>query len=89
VFEFRDEFLPKVAGTYELVVTDGIGRCAPTEAEAELVGTINVLGATYLGGATFGQLARAGRVQERSGGALVRADALFASQPAPWCPMHF
>ena len=89
VFEFRDEFLPKIAGTYELIVTDGVGRCAPTEAEADLVGTINVLGATYLGGATFGQLARAGRVQERSEGALVRADALFASEPAPWCPMHF
>lgn len=89
VFEFRDEFLPEVAGAYELVVTDGAGRCSPTEAQADLVGAINILGATYLGGATFGQLARAGRVQERSEGSLARADAMFASDPAPWCPMHF
>ena len=50
---------------------------------------MNVLGATYLGGTSFQQLARAGQVTEHSAGALDRADAMFSSTPAPWCVADF
>jgi predicted acetyltransferase len=47
------------------------------------------LGATLLGGFTFTQLARAGRVEEGARGGLARADALFRAERAPWCPEIF
>jgi hypothetical protein len=34
-------------------------------------------------------LARAGRIEERTEGALRRADAMFGSDVAPWCPHVF
>ena len=89
VFEIADAFRPETAGRYELTVTDGAGRCARTDGEPDLTGTINVLGSTYLGGATFHQLALAGQVEELTPGAVAKADAIFASVPAPWCALHF
>jgi predicted acetyltransferase len=89
VLEFADAFRSETAGRYELTVTDGAGRCVRTDGEPDLSGTINVLGATYLGGATFHQLALAGQVEERTPGAVAKADAIFASVPAPWCTLHF
>jgi predicted acetyltransferase len=89
VFELEDTFRPGTAGTYELTVEEGSGACVRTEGEADLSGSINVLGAAYLGGATFDQLSKAGQVQERTTGAIARADRMFASVPAPWSPLHF
>jgi predicted acetyltransferase len=89
VFELEDPFRPETSGTYELIAEGGAGRAARTEAEADLSGSVNVLGATYLGGASFQQLAWAGQVVEHSAGALDRADAMFASTPAPWCVADF
>jgi hypothetical protein len=40
----------------------------------------------FLGGFSFAQLARAGRVEEVARGGLSRADGLFATDAAPWCP---
>src|SRR5205823_4771892 len=34
-------------------------------------------------------VAAAGRVEAREPGAVLRADTLFASSPAPWCTTHF
>jgi hypothetical protein len=50
---------------------------------------VTSLGATYLGGFSFAQLARAGLVEEARRGAAARADAIFASDRAPWCPENF
>ena len=47
------------------------------------------LGAAYLGGVSFGALARAGRVVELSEGALARANALFGWDPLPFCGQLF
>ena len=47
------------------------------------------LGAAYLGGVRFTTLARAGRVMERTAGALARADAAFASEPSAYCSTDF
>jgi predicted acetyltransferase len=89
VFEVTDPFRPDTDGRYELVVEGGRGRCTRTDAAADLAGTINVLGATYLGGSSFRQLWWARQVEERTPGSLERADAMFASTPAPWCVVDF
>ena len=89
VFDIADPFRPGISGNYELVVEAGAGRCSRTDATADLAGTINVLGATYLGGTSFRQLWWSGLIDERSSGALERADAMFASTPAPWCVIDF
>ena len=47
------------------------------------------LGAACLGGVRFTTLARAGRVVERTPGALARADAAFASEPSAYCSTDF
>jgi hypothetical protein len=38
---------------------------------------------------SFSTLGRAGRVREGRPGALARADAMFASDRAPWCSTDF
>lgn len=89
VFGITDPFRPDTSGNYELIVEGGAGRCSRTDATADLAGTINVLGATYLGGTSFRQLWWSGLIDEQSSGALERADAMFASTPAPWCVIDF
>jgi predicted acetyltransferase len=89
VFGIADPLRPDTSGTYELIAEGGVGRCVRTDAAEELAGTINILGATYLGGTSFRQLWWSGQVAERSPGALDRADAMFASTPAPWCVVDF
>lgn len=89
VFDVTDPFVPDNSGTYELVVENGVGRSARTDAAPDLSGTVNVLGAAYLGGVSFTQLAAASQVRRQSEDALAVADAMFASSPAPWCPWSF
>ena len=89
VFGIADPLRPDTSGTYELIAEGGKGRCARSDAAEELTGTINILGATYLGGTSFRQLWWSGQVEERKPGALDRADAMFASTPAPWCVVDF
>jgi len=89
VFEVVDPFRPANDGRYELLVQDGVGVGTATDAEPDLVGTVNVLGAAYLGGTSFAQLAAAGQVEERTVGSVAAADALFRWTPAPWSPWDF
>jgi hypothetical protein len=42
-----------------------------------------------MGGVSFSELARAGRVEELKRGGLSRADALFRWDRHPWCPEIF
>jgi predicted acetyltransferase len=72
-----------------LTVEDGVAACARTDdVEPELRCDTNAVGSTYFGGSTWRQLARAGTV-EATAEVLARADALFASDPAPWSPWFF
>jgi predicted acetyltransferase len=89
VLEVSDAFCGWNEGRYELTVTDGSGTCRPTEQLPDLACSVSELGATYLGGSTFAQLAEAGRVQELTDGAVARTDAMFRSAPAPWCSLPF
>ena len=43
----------------------------------------------YLGGFTFRDLDRAGRVEELRDGAVYLADSIFRTDGAPWCPEIF
>src|SRR5207248_2447414 len=63
--------------------------CQRTNAEPELRLDVAGLGSAYLGGFTFAELARAGRVEELADGAVARADELFRVDRAPWCPEIF
>lgn len=85
VFEVVDPFCPWNEGRWRLAD----GRAEPTKAAAEIALTVNALGSVFVGGFTFGQLARAGRLEELRAGALDRADALFRSDCLPWCPEIF
>ena len=60
-----------------------------TRAEADLACDVTALGSVYLGGFTFAQLVRGGRVEELKPGAAARADAMFRTDVQPWCPEIF
>jgi len=89
VFEISDGFRAATAGRYALDASAAGAECARTDASADLALDVADLGAAYLGGVRFTTLARAGRVRELRPGALRRADALFASDPEPWCGTPF
>jgi predicted acetyltransferase len=90
VFEVADRFCAWNGGRYVLEAAEHGGALVePTSEAAEIACTASDLGATYLGGTTFRQLRRAGRVDERAEGALARADAMFGWDPAPWSPYGF
>ena len=85
VFEVADAFCDWNAGRWR-VSAKGAER---TTADADLACDVTALGSVYLGGFTFRQLVRAGRVSENRPDAAARADALFPSDGAPWCPEIF
>ncbi|MBA3332398.1 MAG: GNAT family N-acetyltransferase [Actinobacteria bacterium] len=84
-FELRDSFCTWNEGTWTLA--DGVAKRSSRRPDLRL--DVQALGAAYLGGFSFAELSRAGLVEEASRGALARADALFLSEPAPWCPEIF
>jgi predicted acetyltransferase len=68
-------------------VADGVARRSRRRPDVRL--GIQALGAAYLGGFSFAELARAEMVEEVARGGLARADALFRTGSAPWCPENF
>jgi predicted acetyltransferase len=84
-FEVADTFCPWNAGTWTLA--DGVAKRSSRRPDLRL--DVQALAAAYLGGFSFAQLARAGLVEEVSRRGLRRADALFVSDRAPWCPEIF
>ena len=88
-FEVSDAFLPDLAGRYTLEGGQDGAACARSDHPADLSLDVAALGATYLGGVSFTNLARAGLVHEETPGALARADAMFATFPAPYCSTPF
>jgi predicted acetyltransferase len=85
VLEVEDAFCPWNTGRYRLAA----GLAERTRAEPDLALHVDALGAVYLGGFGFTELAQAGRVVERAPGALRRGDALFRGELLPWCPEIF
>ena len=89
VLEVTDGFCPWNEGHYVIESTGGRANVTAGSAEPDLTCTVNEIGAAYLGGTSFRQLHRSGRVDEHTEGALDRADAMFGWDPAPWCPYIF
>jgi len=85
VVEVGDEFCPWNAGRWRIAR----GGTKRTTDEPDLACDIASLGCVYLGGFTFAQLARSLRMKEMRAGAIARADAMFRSDRAPWCPEIF
>jgi predicted acetyltransferase len=85
VLDVRDKFCPWNQARWK--VHDGaVDR---TTAEADLTLGVAELGSTYLGGFTFEQLLRAGRIEEVKPGGVERADELFHTARQPSCPELF
>lgn len=89
VIELADEFCPWNAGRWSLTVEEGVGMVEPSADAADLACDATDLAAAYLGGFSVRRLADAARVDELSPGAIGRADALFRTDRAPWCPKVF
>lgn len=85
VFDVTDGFCSWNKGRWKL---EG-GEAKKTRSTADLACDVSVLGSVYLGGFTFEQLVQGGRVLELAPGAIARADAMFATARAPWCPEIF
>jgi len=93
VLDIQDAFMPENAGRWRLT-SDGLDddrepRCERTTAPADLLLSVQALGAGYLGGASFGQLAAAGHISELTPGSLARLAAAMSWDPRPWCSMMF
>ena len=65
-----------------------MSRCESTDAAPDLVLDRPALGAIYLGTFAPSWLARTGRISGRPE-ALARADRMFVSSAAAWCPEIF
>jgi predicted acetyltransferase len=82
VLAVTDSFCPWNEGSFHL---DG----ARASENPELRLDVADLASAYLGGFSFAELGSAGRVEELTEGAIARADALFRTVRAPWCPEIF
>jgi predicted acetyltransferase len=89
VVELVDTFRPANRGRWRIEGGPDGATCARTDREPDLVITAPDLAALYLGGVAASTLAAAGRIGERSAGAVRRADRFFGVQPLPWCTTHF
>ena len=89
VLGVRDAFCPWNEGAYEVRGGPDGAECRRTSAEPEISVDATALGAVFMGGTTFHQLAEAGRVSEERAGAVGRASRMFAADPLPWCPLEF
>jgi predicted acetyltransferase len=89
VLEVVDSVMPQVGGRWRMSVRQGRAEITPTDQPTDLRVDITDLGAVFLGGFSFAQLARAGRGVELVAGATECADRIFATDRAPWCPHVF
>ena len=89
VIELADESCAWNDGTWSLRVEGGVALVEPTTDAADITCDTTDLAAAYLGAFGVRQLADAGRVRELSPGAVSRADAMFRTERAPWCPKVF
>jgi predicted acetyltransferase len=80
-----DLHFPDNVGTW--TIEDGEVRRGRRRPDVRLA--VDALASAYLGGFSFRQLARAGRVEEVARGGLDRADASFRAQAAPWGAENF
>ena len=89
VFEVRDELCPWNEGRFELEGSSDGATCRASSLSPDLVLAVSDLASAYLGTVSFSTLSRAGLVDERSPGTLLRADRMFAVRYQPWSPHNY
>jgi predicted acetyltransferase len=89
VLEVTDPFRPANNGRWLVSGEGDKAACAPTSRPPELALSIIELGSLLLGSVKATPLGRAGRIEERTAGALRRADAFFGWGVAPWLTNGF
>ncbi|MCH8897993.1 MAG: sterol carrier protein domain-containing protein, partial [Chloroflexi bacterium] len=89
VLEVRDDLCPWNNGRFELEGSAEGAICRASSSSPDLVLAVSSLASAYLGAVSFSTLSQAGLVDERSPGALLRADRMFAVQHQPWTPTNF
>jgi predicted acetyltransferase len=90
VLEVDDPVCPWNTGRWRLTGGRAGAGCEATSDPADLVLGVAELGAAYLGGTPLQSRAAAGRVEERTPGALAVASTAFGPLGrAPWCPLVF
>lgn len=80
-----DPHFPENVGSW--TIEDGHVR--PARRRPDVRVAVSGLGSAFLGGLSFAQLARAGLAEEVARGGIERADELFRTSAAPWCPEIF
>ena len=89
VLEVNDDLCPWNAGRFELEGSSEGGECRASNSSPDLLISVSNLASAYMGAVSFSTLARAGLVDERTPGALLRADCMFSVQYPPWTPCNF
>jgi predicted acetyltransferase len=84
VLDVADDDCPWNRGRWRLEGDATGARCEPSDARPDVTLTVAELGAAYLGGTTLAVLADAGRVSERTAGALAAASRAFKGPREPW-----
>jgi len=86
VLEINDHVRPGAAadGTFAVEGAPDGAEVTRSKDAPDLACGIAAASAAWLGGVRWSELARAGLVEERTDGALARADAMFASNPLPY-----
>ncbi|HEV2757856.1 MAG TPA: GNAT family N-acetyltransferase [Actinomycetota bacterium] len=87
--EVVDPLLQANAGTWAVVVDNRRATVGKVDGPADVRLGIGELGSLYLGQFTFSQLAAAGRLDVGDAAALARADDMWRTAVAPWCPEIF
>ena len=89
VLEVRDQLCPWNEGRFELEGSSEGATCRASSSPPDLALDVSDLASAYLGAVSFSTLSQAGLVDERSPGALLRADRMFAVRYRPWTPHNF
>jgi len=89
VLEVRDELCPWNEGCFELEGSSEGATCRASSSSPDLALAVSDLASAYLGTVSFSALSQAGLVDERTPGALLRADRMFAVRYQPWTPHNF
>jgi predicted acetyltransferase len=89
VLEAIDPVRPALGGRFRLEGGPDGATCRRSDAEPDLVVGVADLGGPLLGGVSWSTLRRAGLVDERTSGAVTRADGMFRSDRAPYCSTDF
>jgi predicted acetyltransferase len=89
VLEVIDPVRPALGGRFRLEGGPDGATCRRSDAEPDLVVGVADLGGPLLGGVSWSTLERAGLVDERTTGAVTRADGMFRPDRAPYCSTDF